>query len=72
LDTSKGTNFGLAWQYCSSLVCMQGVNTLNATNTNFMFNNTPALQRPDADERAQILAKSNWVSDVPYGTDCTP
>lgn len=57
-----GEQFERIFEACINLTCLNQVNTLNQTNTNLMFNNTPKLDNPNAAEQATITSGANWVN----------
>jgi len=65
LDTSSITSMGYAWNYCTSLICMGGFTRNGNTPYSYapgLFNNTPALLRPDDTEQTTILNGNSWTN----------
>lgn len=60
--TDSGEVFARMFYNCSELRCLRQINTLNATNTNEMFDLTPKLGNPNQQEQATILNGANWVN----------
>ena len=67
----------LMFQNCNSLVCVNAINTLNATNRENIFLDCTALIQPDAAALVAIEAGANWVNPnpcpppIPYTFDMT-
>ena len=64
LNTSSGTNFNYSWRGCSNLVCMDIVDTTQATTVTDMFADTSKLCSPNFSEQ-NLIAQTpgiNWTA----------
>jgi hypothetical protein len=55
-DTRSGTNFNAFVQDCTNLICIKSLDTRQITTSSNMFDNTPNMLRPSANEIANLKA----------------
>jgi len=68
INTSSCLNFEETFNSCTNLLCLTNIDTSIATTTESMFDFSDSILKPDASERASILAGSNWINNqaCPY------
>lgn len=62
ITTTSGEQFVRMLEAATQLTCLNRLDTSNKTDTSYLFQNTPKLGNPDAQEQTDILNGTNWVN----------
>ena len=69
-DTSTIEKFDSLFEGCSSLKCLEKIDTRNETSTVDMFKNTPMLCKPNSKDMDSIETGTNWFNPYTVSEDC--